>query len=70
MNRTPSGLFVAANFGFLKKRARVRTVTLPSGERAKVTVDDSGTVTHIETDNRIDAIATPDTIRLQLRRVQ
>lgn len=70
MQRTASGIFLAANFGFLKKRARTRTVTLPSGERAKVTVDDSGTVTHIETDNRLDAVASPDTIRLELRRAK
>lgn len=70
MKRTESGIFIASSFGFLKKRARTRTVTLPSGERAKVTVDDSGTVTHIETDNRLDAIASPETVRLQLRRVQ
>lgn len=69
MKRTEAGLFVAHGFGFLKHRAVVRTVTLPSGERAKVTVDDSGTVTHIETAERLDATVRPNTIRLKIRSV-
>lgn len=68
MKRTESGLFVARNFAFLKYRQRERTVTLPSGERAKVTVDDSGTVTHIETVERLDATVRPDVVRLKIRR--
>lgn len=68
MKRTESGLFIARSFSFLKFRARERTVTLASGERAKVTVDDSGTVTHIETSERLDAVARPDTVRLKLTR--
>lgn len=68
MNRTDSGLFIARNFSFLKMRARHKTITLPSGERAKVTVDDSGTVTHIETSERLDAVARPSTVRLKLTR--
>jgi hypothetical protein len=41
-------------------------VTLASGERAKVVVDDSGTVTHIETAERMDAVVRPRTVRLKM----
>jgi hypothetical protein len=51
----------------LTHRARKRTVTLPSGERALVTVDDSGTVTHIETADRLDAIVRPKTVTIKIR---
>ncbi len=64
--RLPSGLWVPTTFAFLRHRARVRTVTLRSGERAKVTTDDSGTVTHIETANRMDAVVRPKTVRLAM----
>lgn len=70
VERRASGLFVAHGFGFLKHRATVRTVTLPSGERAKVTVDDSGTVTHIEHGEHLDALVRPKTVRLKIRRAQ
>lgn len=63
--RHDSGVWVAHGFSFLRYRARKRTVTLPSGERALVTVDDSGTVTHIETAARLDAIVRPATIRIR-----
>jgi hypothetical protein len=67
MERTNSGLFVARNFSFLRLRKRERTVTLPSGERAKVTVDDSGTVTQIETNEQLHGIVTPKTITIRSR---
>jgi hypothetical protein len=51
----------------LRHRAHTRTVTLPNGERAKVTTDDSGTVRHIERAEGMDAIVRPKTIRLRLR---
>lgn len=60
-----SGLWVP---GLLTHRPKKRTVTLPSGERALVTVDDSDTVTQIETAERLDAIVRPKTVRIQLRR--
>lgn len=63
--RLDSGLWVPTSAAFLRHRARVRTVTLPSGERAKVTTDDSGTVTHIETADRMDAIVRPNVVRLR-----
>lgn len=52
----------------LRHRATERTVTLGNGKRAKVTVDDSGTVTHIERDDGLDAIVRPDVVRLKIRR--
>jgi hypothetical protein len=61
-----SGLLVPRSISLLRFRARTRTVTLPTGERAKVTVDDSGTVTHIETAERLDAVVRPATVRMVL----
>jgi hypothetical protein len=68
MNRTKSGLYIARGVpAFLRFRAKTRTVTLPSGERAKVTIDDSGTVRHVEHGDHLDATVRPDTIRLVVR---
>jgi len=67
VERRDSGVFVAHGFNFLKYRAKKKTVTLPDGRRALVTVDDSGTVTHIETDNQLDAVVRPKTVRIQIR---
>lgn len=58
----PSGL------ALLKHRAKERTVTLPDGTRAKVTVDDSGTVQHTETDDRLDALVRPKTVTIHVRK--
>lgn len=69
VERAPSGLWVAHGFNFLKHRATRKTVTLKTGERALVTVDDSGTVTQIETPERLDAIVRPKTIRLRTTRI-
>ena len=63
MNRRDSGLWIAHNFNVLRMRARQRTVTLPNGERAKVTIDDSGTVKHVEHGDVLDAVVRPATIR-------
>lgn len=68
VEKRESGLLVAHGFNFLKYRAKKKTVTLPSGERALVTVDDSGTVTQIETAQRMDAIVRPKVVRYHLRR--
>jgi hypothetical protein len=65
-NRTPSGLWVAHGFNFLRHRATKKTVTLKDGRRALVTTDDSGTVTHVETADQLDAIVRPKTVRLQI----
>jgi hypothetical protein len=61
-----SGLWVAHGFNFLRYRATKRTVTLKDGRRALVTVDDSGTVTHVESDERLDAIVRPRTVKLKI----
>lgn len=54
----------------LRFRATTRTITLPNGERAKVTIDDSRTVKHIEHGDIIDAVVRPKTITLKIRRGQ
>lgn len=64
--KTQSGLWVPHGFNFLKYRAKKKTVTLPSGVRALVTVDDSGTVTQVETAERLDAIVRPRTVRVRV----
>lgn len=72
-SRTEGGVWVAHGFNFLRHRATKRTVTLPSGERALVRVDDSGTVTEVEVSRRgagvserQDAIVRPKSIALRL----
>jgi hypothetical protein len=68
MMRTRSGLYVARSVpNILRFRAKTRTVTLPTGERAKITIDDSGTVRHVEHGDHIDATVRPAGIRLILR---
>lgn len=66
VERNKSGLWVAHGFNFLRHRATKKTVTLKSGERALVTTDDSGTVTQIETAERLDAIVRPKTVRIRI----
>ena len=53
-----------------KHVARERIVTLPSGERVRVSVDDSTTVTQVEHDHTLDAIVRPKTITLKVRRME
>jgi hypothetical protein len=53
-----------------KHLARERIVTLPSGERVRVSIDDSTTVTQIEHDHSLDAIVRPRAITVQVRRQQ
>lgn len=67
VQRTPSGLLVPHGFNFAEHRHTKRTVTLRTGERALVTVDDSGTAMQIETAERLDAVVRPRTVRLRLR---
>jgi hypothetical protein len=67
MKRTAGGLWVAPNFSFLRMRARHKTITLPNGERAKVTYDDSGTVRHTEHGDHLDALVRPAAIRVDMR---
>lgn len=56
-----------AGVGLLKHHAVKKTVTLKNGKRALVTVDDSGTVTQIESGDQLDAIVRPKTVRIQIR---
>lgn len=66
MKRTASGLWIAPNFNILKFRRRERTVTLPNGERAKVWIDDSGTVKQTEHGDHLDALVRPNVIAYKL----
>lgn len=65
-----SELWTPSAAPLLRYRAKKRTVTLPNGERALVTVDDSGTVTHIEHGEHLDAIVRPRTTTIKIRRAQ
>ncbi len=66
--RLPSGLWLPTGVNFAELRRSKRTVRFKStGERALVTVDDSGTVMQIETGDRLDAIVRPRTVRLRAR---
>ncbi|MEV6413835.1 hypothetical protein [Kribbella sp. NPDC051718] len=60
--RPPTGV------GLLKHHATSKTVTLPDGTRALVTLDDSGTVEHTETPERLDVVVRPRTVRIQIRK--
>lgn len=51
----------------LKHRATKKTVTLPDGRRALITVDDSGTVQHTETTDQLDVVVRPKTVTIQIR---
>jgi hypothetical protein len=62
-----SGLWTPpTGVALLKMRATEKTLTLPSGERAKVTVDDSGTVKHCETAERLDVKVSPKKITVKV----
>jgi hypothetical protein len=50
--------------------AKERIVTLPSGERVRVTIDDSTTVTQVEHDHTLDAIVRPKTVTVKVQRNQ
>ncbi len=54
--------------GLLRHHAVKKTVDLPNGKRALVTVDDSGTVEHTETAEQLDVIVRPKTVRIQIRK--
>lgn len=53
--------------GPARYQAQERIVTLGNGERVRVSVDDSGTVTQIEHTDRLDAIVRPATITMRVR---
>ena len=49
-----------------KYRKQEKMVTLPNGKKAKITVDDSGTVAHREQDESLDATVRPKSIKVQI----
>lgn len=54
--------------GLLKFRQRKKIVTLPTGERVQVTIEDSQTVKHTEhMDGRVDALVMPETHVVRIR---
>ena len=67
MDRADSGLWLPHGFSFTEHRKTVRTVVLPDGRKAKVWVDDSGTTMHQETDDGIDAVVRPRSVRIEIR---
>lgn len=58
----PSGI------AHLRMRPRKKTITLPDGTRALVTIDDSETVKQIETTERLDAVVRPRSVKIQIRK--
>jgi hypothetical protein len=52
----------------LRLRQQKKTITLPNGERALVTVDDSKTVMQIEHGDQLDAVVRPKTVTIRIRR--
>lgn len=71
--KRPSGLWVPGHgVNFRENRDTKRTRTLPSGERALITIDDSGTVMQVlrarrlSDDERLDAIVRPKTVRIRM----
>jgi hypothetical protein len=52
--------------GLLQLRQKERILLLPDGTRVKHTLEESGHVTHIEHDDRIDCIVYPTTYRTKL----
>lgn len=69
----PSGLWVPGHgVSFPQNRGTTRTRNLPSGERALITIDDSGHVMQIlrsrrlSDDERLDAVVRPKTVRFRI----
>jgi len=78
VTRTPGGLWVPVPHpprrpvdrstpALLTHRQVKRTVTLPDGRRALVTIDDSGTVEHTEHGDTLDVVLRPRTIKVRMR---
>ena len=63
VTRRPSGLLLYSP----KHKATERVVTLPNGQRARVTIDDSGTVKHIEDNDSLSATVIPRTTVYKIR---
>lgn len=57
----------------MERSTRTRTVTLKNGKRAKVTIEGTpgdGFVKHVETDESIDAVVRPRTVKVSWRTEQ
>lgn len=65
-----SSLFVPKPLALLTHRRRERIVTLKTGERVRVSVDDSGTVTQVEHNDTLDAVVRPPSVVIQIRRAR
>lgn len=64
----PEGLWTPpTGLALLRMQGREWIQQLPNGKRVRVTVDDSGTVTQVEHDDRLDAIVRPATVTIQIR---
>lgn len=73
-HRRPSGLWVPGHgLNFQENRGTRRTRDLPNGQRALITIDDSGTVMQIlrsrrlSDDERLDAVVRPRTVRIRTK---
>lgn len=64
--RRPSGLLLFSP----KHKAKERVVALPDGRRVRVSVDDSGTVRHVEEDHALHATVRPRTTVIKIRGVE
>lgn len=53
-----------------KFKAQEKVVTLPNGKRVRVHIDDSGTVRHIEENDRLHATVRPRTTVVKIRGAQ
>ena len=51
-----------------KYKAQERIVTLRDGTRARLSVDDSGTVQHLEENDRLHAHVVPKSVTIQIRK--
>lgn len=72
MELATSGLWVPPRFNINGQHRHVRTITIPGRGRAKVTTVGllhEQSATQVESDERLDAIVRPRTIRLDLRRL-
>jgi hypothetical protein len=75
VEQRPSGLWVpGTGVSFNEHRNTKRTRTLPSGERALITIDDSGHVMQVlrakrlSDDEHLDAVVRPRTVHIRIRR--
>lgn len=63
LEKRPSGLLVFSR----NHKATERIIELPNGKRARLWIDDSGTVRQIEEDHRLHAAVRPNVVQYKLR---